>query len=326
MTKPNPSLPGKEPNAQDALTKAWMDMSTSQDTHPEPEVLAAYAEGVLEETARTACEEHISCCKTCLDTVREIWLQLQQTANEMPKESNRLRILRPGWLMQAACLLIGISGLVLGSWFFVDCRRGQEQTLSLENRLAQSQLQLAQAYKEAFLTMSPRIMRDYWLNEKTSPQLLMLPRVRGSEPVSPEAAAFANKARKELLNVLDHCTDRGPALLSLVALEITAGKLPEAQKQLQDAQEVLGFSPEVQNLQALLYLAQGDKESATKAEACLWQLIAEYPDYLPARYNLALLLQELQRDVECRRAWEEYLKREQRPEYRKAAQRHLSSL
>ncbi len=81
----------------------------------------------------------------------------------------------------------------------------------------------------------------------------------------------------------------------------------------------------MKTLRALWHRAKQAPQSLAEAEKLLRKVTREHPDFLPGWYNLALLL-ESQTPGESRHAWQEYLQREQRPEYRKIAEAHLGSL
>jgi len=54
-------------------------------------------------------------------------------------------------------------------------------------------------------------------------------------------------------------------------------------------------------------------------------LIERDPDYPPARYNVALWLEQSFRDAESRAAWQEYLSRKSPVEF-EVAERHLQGI
>lgn len=321
---PTPLPAPNDRHWENALEPIWQDMSARDQDHPDAELLAAYGEGNLPEAEQAACEEHLSRCPACLEIVRQVWTNAQASALAAP---TRLRLrwrLLPGFLL-AASVLVAVLGL---SWGLRESRHAQQRAqelAQLEARLADAQIQLAAVHKENFLTLAPSALRSYWSGTTTA-RTLQLPLARGTGPITPEARAQLAEAKRGLAPLVNDPRFRGQALLELAALDIAARQLVEADARLRQVGELSGDSPELSNLRAVWYLAKGDKESSRKAEEILRRLTQEHPDYLPGWYNFALLLQQGFRDDESRQAWHDYLEREQRPEYRKAAEEHLAGL
>ena len=193
---------------------------------------------------------------------------------------------------------------------------------TLKKDLADSKMQLAMVYKEEFLAESASPVRSYW-SMNTSPQTLDLTQVRGSEKPSARAEAIAARAVRILGKLAELSEEARPALLEQVSLETALGQFDNAKKRLDAAESLLGATPDVRNLRAVLCLAQGGENATKQAEKMLREIIHDYPDYAPAWYNLALLLEYSYQDVESRKCWKEFLRIERRPEYRKVAGEHL---
>lgn len=306
-----------------AVQQAWRETTAPDQGHPDVEALAAYAEGSLPDAERSSCEDHLGRCPACLELVRSLGGSRGEGAAG-PASTGRPRRRRLLWLAPAACVLFGVAGVF---WGLVQRRAAQDQqreVAALEDRLAGARTQLAAAHKEAFLALAPSGVRVYW-NGATSARTLQLSVTRGSAKPSPEALAHAEQARQAFQELAGQPGHRGQALLELASLDVAAGRLEQAGGRLREAQEVLGDTPALTNVRAVWYMARGDRPSARQAEAILRELTQEHPDYLPGWYNLALLLQQTFRDDESRKVWQEYLRHERRPEYRRAAQEHLAS-
>jgi tetratricopeptide (TPR) repeat protein len=292
-------------------------------------LLAAYAERNLSEDAVNACEEHLSLCPECLAVVRELWelpREHPRATAAMPWERlRRKRAVMVWWCTLAASLLVAIGGCLWGWWKSTQNSHSQTIITGLNRQLADARLELILACKESLFDHCASPIRPYWVMA-TSPRILQMPQSRGVQRLSPEALTLAAKAKQSLQAMLANHETRGNALLELAVIELATDRKPEAEAALQEAQAILGDTPDVENLRAARLLAQGDRHSVRQAETVLRELTQSKPEYVPAWYNLALLLQQSFRDAESREAWDEYLRREQRPEFREAAKAHMSAM
>jgi len=321
---PSPA-PGERPE-ESAPERSRRDEAAGGRVHPGHETLSAYVEHRLPEAEKDACEEHLSRCPACLALVRELWAPADPlpAPATLPLPPPRARLSR-SWLLPAACLLLGVVGLTWGALQARNAWRIQQNLAALENQLAVTQVELASVHKENFLALAPSGVRSYF-SGTTTVRTLLLPPSRGGQEVSAEALAKAEQARQILEQLAREPPYRGAALLDLASLDIAAGRMEQADQYIRQAQDVLGDTPEMVNLRAVWLLAQGDKSSLQGAEELLGDLTRQHSDYLPAWFNLALYLQQSFRDGESRRAWQEYLAREQRPGFRRAAEQHLAAL
>lgn len=243
-----------------------------------------------------------------------------QTNSSVKEPSNLLIFRKWNILVTAATILVAL-GL---AWELGKIENQKAFTL-LKKDLADSRMQLAMNYKEQFLAESSSPVRSYWSME-TSPQSLDLPQIRGAEKPSPHAAVIADRSREVLEKLAESPADAGPASLELASLEIALGQFGKAEQRIKEAERLLGQTSDTKNLRAMLHLAKGGEGSIEEAEHTLREITHDDANYAPAWYNLALLLQQTSHDEESRKCWEEFLRLEKRPEYRKVVEEHLEDL
>jgi tetratricopeptide (TPR) repeat protein len=317
MHRPEDRL-GKR-SQQSLLGQAWRQMSDTEKEHPSSEVLAAYAEGVLLGKALASCEKHLASCPECLDQVSDLWAYRAASA-PMPVQSSRFLPRGGAWVLSvAASVLLSAGGLFWGLWQTHKVASLTENVKTLDQQLQEKEMDLATVHKAAFLAAAPSGIRSYW-NGTTTPQTLQLPVVRGKPEPGPDALWHEDHAKDSLLLLARNPNRKGQAFLELASLETAAAHLDAAEEYLKQAETELGASPEVRNSWAVWHLARGKEADVKEAERLLSELTRQHPDYLPAWYNLALLLQRTFRDQESRDCWKEYLRHETRPEYRRAAE------
>jgi len=227
------------------------------------------------------------------------------------------------WL-QAACLLLAVGGLGWGLTEYGARRSARRELALLSHELRDSRLELALNLKQEFAQNAQSVVDPYW-NMSTSPKVLDPTRPRGDDTPPPEAVAAADRARKVLEELARPPHADREALLELAALNLATGRLVAADAALRQAAAAWADAPEVATLRALWHLAMRPADVA-EAERLLRQATQTHPEYLPAWYNLALLLGDNHRDRESREAWQQYLSRENRPEYRQIAEGYLRAL
>ena len=266
------------------------------------------------------------------DPIQQVsWDQLNAMGRESPEasqpEARRFPLgrLLTSPLFQAACLLVAVTGL---TWGVYEARRNRSvsrQIALLQDQVNRARMDLAVADKDRMLAASNSPVRSYW-SMTTPPRALRRPTARGGRGSSPEAAAAAEDARSILTRLADTPSVHTGAILELASVEIAAGQLDTADRVLQQAEQAGGRTAPWKTLRALWQLARSDVDSVASAEKLLQEATQEQPDYLPAWYDLALLLEQALRDAESRSVWKKYLEREQRPEYRKIAEEHLRAI
>lgn len=324
--EPRPPAP-KHLTWRRVIEQSWQGVAGADPSHPDGETLAAYADGNLPEALADACMEHLSRCPQCLDLVRELSADMAgRPAAAQPQRTRQQRSwsLR-GLSLLAASLLAAVVGL---GWGLSQSRHMHDLRQQLGQRdaeVADATLQLASVQKERFLEQAASGVRGYW-SGTTSPQTLLLPAVRGAGELGPQARAHAERAAQALEELSRMPAYRGRALLELAALDIGRRDMTQAEAHWQEARAILGDAPDVINLRAVWCLAGGDPARRAEAEKLWRSLTRQAPDFLPAWYNLALLLQQSGRDEESRTLWREYLARESRPDYRRAAEEHVLAL
>lgn len=325
MTDQADRPPRDDRNWAPAVKTAWDEMHALNPSEPDLELLAAYAEGRLTDSERTAYEESLSKSPAALRIWDEVRSHLDAPPELRPAVELRPRRFQLQWLMQAACVLVGVAGVTWGVLASRVSQRQQQQLADFRDRWAKTQWQLGLVHKEQFLAQSPSPVRSFW-SGTTSPQLLAMVVLRGTGEQTPESLAEAEHSRQALVELENVPQYAEQATLELINLDIAAGRFETADEKLRQARKRFADFPDFDNVQALWYLAQRNDSSLAEAERRLRSLTEAHPDFLPAWYNLALLLQQSFRDAESRNVWLEYLKREQRSEYREAAQRRMSAL
>jgi tetratricopeptide (TPR) repeat protein len=222
-------------------------------------------------------------------------------------------------------VLVSAGGLFWGLWQTHKVASLTETVTTLDQQLQEKEMDLAMVHKADFLATAPSGIRSYW-NGATTSRTLQLPVARGRPELGPDALWHEAHAKEWLVLLAGKPRRKGQVLLELASLETAAGHLDEAAEYLKQAENELGESPDVKNSWAVWHLARGREEDTKESERLLSELTRQHPDYVPAWYNLALLLQRSFRDRESRDCWKEYLRHEKRPQYRKAAEQHLAAL
>jgi hypothetical protein len=185
----------------------------------------------------------------------------------------------------------------------------------MESRLSEAQYEVAMLQKECFLRLASSEVRRFWVGGAT-PEMLSLPQLRGDGPLTEQALARAEQTRGAFQRLEEAPARQAEALVERAFVDIVAGQLDTAEQRLAQARDLAGEIPAVNNATAVLYMTRGDRQSIQRAERLLRETAEEYPDYLPALYNLALV-------SASEEAWERYLQRETRPEYRRIAEEYL---
>ena len=121
-----------DPSFEEAVSQLGKTGEQNLTAHPEMMELADYQDGLLDEKANEAVEEHLAVCHTCADMLVELAepisladetesAPMAYTASPSPRPSRPL-VSRVGWLL-AAALFVG--GLLL----FMENRRLQDRLL-----------------------------------------------------------------------------------------------------------------------------------------------------------------------------------------------------
>ena len=314
---------------QRVLSPAWKTIFLPAGAHLDEESAAAYAEGKLAVEAMRDCEAHLSQCPDCLAFVEELWRHIEIASADglvvsasPRKDVGAVSALRS---VLAASILLAASGWGMYWSGQANSQHLREANVRLQSELGDARTAIVLALKEDFAEATPSPMNSYWAMT-TSPRILEAPQTRGQQPPTPESLTRAETLRQALQGMLAFPESRGWASLELSSLEMIAGRNEAADTAFKQAQQILGDKPEVKNVAAVRLLSRSDQESVAKAEKLLREVTRENPGYLPAWYNLALMLQQSFRDSDSRSAWEEYLSREQRPSFREAAKAQMSAL
>ncbi len=143
--------------------------------------------------------------------------------------------------------------------------------------------------------------------------------------MTPEAKAEFDQAIRAFQEIAEDPKNRNKALLNLAFLHTVAGEFAHAERFLILTEQLAGDSADVMNARAVWLLTQGNKETANKALVLLEEVTRTSADYLPAWYNLAIAYGRVFRDEDAKRTWQEYLRRETRVDFRKAAEAHLGT-
>ena len=312
---------------QHGLNAAWKQVPGADVPDLDTELLAAYAEGRLTAEENAACEELLSRDPTALEVVNGLWLHLDDERQVRKGKYHAPAVRRSAVqnFLPAACVLIAVVGVL---WGFRASRKSDqfvERVSALESELASTRHELAVSHKERFFASVPSGIAAFW-NGTATPAMLRTERGRGSTEIPSEALAQAEATHKVLNELANSSAYAEVALVDSISVEIVSGKFPEADGKLREAERSSPESPSVANARAVWYLAQAADDSLDKGMQLLRELTHKHPDYLPAWYNLALLLEQTLDYEKSRVCWKEYLKRETRPAFARVAEDHLHAL
>jgi len=306
------------------LPVAWQKLGAAAlaaDEHPEVDLLASYASGSLSESQREALEEHLSRCPHCLHATR---VAFQTTKKALPVAPSAPAVLtrtanRPRATMHfgrsfalAASVLLGI-----GAFYFAQRQVQLAQNVTSTTGVAQLDLRDFYAPHSRFADLN---------GERTRSVVPVLP-----EPVLPEPNLPADEfalLKRSLQELGIDPSRRREFLLVRAELELLQDHVEEARASLDEARRLppATLNDRQELLEALTLLAKSGPADPAKAADALRKLTERHTDFVPGWYNLALLRQHQGDTAGSRAAWQSYLQREQRPEFRQLAESYLDRL
>lgn len=328
----------------------WDQLIADDPVDIDPDLLAAYAEGRLEDTQRNQLREQISRSPRAMELLDGIRSDLLPVGRERPASVPFATAAMPAdsapssrrttlsWIAAAAAILLTAG---LG---FQHSNRQSTQIAELRTQLDDAHTQLDQ---QAHALVSADQEHAYRLAGRTRPLLhavrspalvhlaLADEATRGILDESSEASQFRDRQLTRLLADLvsrqaDTADPPGPdALLDRAAVHLAANQLTQAEEFITRAEQLQdGDTAESLNLRAAILINRAAQQSGTaseqsyeKARTTLTRALDLSPDFAPAWFNLALLYEDLNDLPAAKDAWRSYIEHEPDPELRDAVRR-----
>ena len=281
-------------------------MSTVRTPHPEPEALAAFAEGRLDAAARTAIVDHLAVCRTCLgDVSLAMTAADEERGAAEPKEVLRGPWYRTRWLYAAAA---AIAIALLVPFMRQSWRRSPVESLvALAPRSARA--------------VEPRLSGGFAWAPYRGP-------ARAGEGGIDAAQLKLGGAAGELVERAEH--DRSPEAQHAAGVAmVLVDKPAEALARLETAARAGNDARIWSDLAAARYAAAvrlGRTSLLPEALAAADAALRIDPRFAEALFNRALILEKLGLSNEARRAWERYLAVDATSEWAKEARARLGDL
>ncbi|REJ71483.1 MAG: hypothetical protein DWQ29_23475 [Planctomycetota bacterium] len=323
----------------------WDQLIAEDDEEIDPGVLAAYAEGRLDDDHRAQLRGQISrspCAMELLDGIRsDLGETGRRNAAAVPfatvtdaqsRAPSRWKTALSPLLAAAAILMaVGVS--------FQNSQRQSAEIADLRGTVHELRSDLDERTDEL---LSVELEHAYTLSSESRPLMhtthnRALVRMaladhasRGAEDLSPELKELRERQIATLVagavsrygQVPDETNAR--AMLDLAAIYLAANELDEAQNYLGRARSAVpDETPELLNLEGAFLIAQADQQTGEEAERSLadaedhLRRAAELaPGFAPAWFNLALLYESREDLTSAAQAWESYVNAEDDPELR----------
>jgi hypothetical protein len=329
----------------------WDALLAEDQTEIDCEKLAAYAEGRLDPQEREEMRKTVARSSVAMELLDGLHETQEEARDRQASDDarspavsvwqNLLQRRAPALAMAASLLLaVGLSWL---AWQRTRTAHNlRTQVASLDRTLQARHRDLALARKEQVALLSAR--RPLMAGEM-SPGLVQLAL---AETVSlrgiPELTDAERREREDqlqrTLTALRDAVQLAPAtgiarFVEEQATELAAGRADQVLRRVDDAMDEYGERPELLNLRAIALVQQSEDLPLTSAETLLVdaerlleQLTQANSEYRPGWFNLAIVRETLARiadgaerqrkEREALQAWQEYLQRETRPEFRES--------
>lgn len=285
-------------------------MSTVRTPHPEPEALAAFAEGRLDAAARTAVVDHLAVCRACLGDVSLAMTAAEEERGAVKPEEEGARLLQGRWYrsrwLYAAAAAIAIALVV--PFLRESARRSPVESLvALAPRSARA--------------VEPRLSGGFAWAPYHGP-------ARAGEGGIDAAQLKLGGAAGELVERAEH--DRSPEAQHAAGVALVLVDKPaEALARLETAARAGKDARIWSDLAAARYAAAvslGRTSLLPEALAATDAALRIDPRSAEALFNRALILEKLGLSSEARRAWERYLAVDATSEWAKEARARLAEL
>jgi len=277
----------------------------SDSPHPQPEILGAFQEGRLDAGERGALVEHLASCDLCVGFLRGARLAaLEEDAAPAAAPSPFIR--RP-WLLAAAAVVVPV--LAIGGFYLLrDDRSPDVRTLIA-------------ASPATYRTIEPRLTGFRWAQ---------LRRMRADVAAPPDAEGLklAGAAGDVLTRARDD--DSAGARRAVGVASLLVNDTVRATEALQRATSSDPQSAAAWNdLAAALYTsAVRDRRAADLPEAlaAAERALRRDPEFPEARFNRALILEQMGLRTEAAGAWRDYLAVDARSKWAEEARLRLNAL
>jgi len=272
--------------------------------HPQPEILGAFQEGRLEPGERAAVVEHLSTCDLCIGFLRGA-VSAASEANAAPAPP--LKFTGRPRLLAAAAVVLPI--LTVGGYLLLRAdRRASVQTLIA-------------ASPETYRTIEPRLAGFRWAQ---------LRRMRADTAAAPDPEGL--KLGGAAGDVLAHTRDdnspvarRAAGVASLLVNDTVHATEALRRATSSDPENAAAWN----DLAAALYTsAVRDRRAADLPEAlaAAERALQRDPNFPEARFNRALILEQLGLRTEAAAAWREYLAVDAKSPWAEEARLRLNAL
>ena len=281
---------------------------------PDPEQLAAHAEGSLKAAEAAWMDEHIAGCAACFDVYAEtLRLRLEDpaTAEAKPPVARPSLWQRP--IFKLAAVLVVAAGVAL-SLTTLQRKRGEEPGTALVAPLAKAMG--ARRFIEPRVTGGFQHARLVVLRSGDAPQGL------DAQPPAVLAAVAQIRERAE--------ADTSPETLGALAVTyLVSGDPGAAVKALESATAQAPDNARLWSDLAAAYLVRASRldepADIPKALEAAERAIALKDPPLEAWFNRALALESLHLGDAARKAWEDYLQRDAASGWADEARQHLEA-
>jgi CHAT domain-containing protein/tetratricopeptide (TPR) repeat protein len=274
----------------------------SDSPHPQPEILGAFQEGRLDAGERGAVVEHLAACDLCVGFLRGVRLAASE-AEEAPAAPSPF-IHRARLLAAAAAVVVVVGGYYL----LRGDRAGGVQTLIA-------------ASPETYRTIEPRLAGFRWAQ-------LRRMRADAAAPPDAEGLKLAGAAGEVLARARDD--DSAVARRAVGVASLLVNDTVHATEALQRATSADPENAAAWNdLAAALYTsAVRDRRAADLPEAlaAAERALRHNPEFPEARFNRALILEQMGLRTEAAGAWRDYLAVDAKSEWAEEARSRLNAL
>ncbi|HET8796548.1 MAG TPA: CHAT domain-containing protein, partial [Thermoanaerobaculia bacterium] len=277
----------------------------SDSPHPQPEILGAFHDGLLDAGERGAVVEHLAVCDLCVGFIRGARLAAQET--EAAPAPAPLPFNRRRWLLAAAAVVVPM--LAAGSYYLLrGDRAGGVQTLIA-------------ASPETYRTIEPRLTGFRWAQ---------LRRIRADAEAPPDAEGL--KLAGAAGDVLARARDDDSAVARR-AVGVASLLVNDTVRATEALQRATSSDPENaaawNDLAAALYTsAVRDRRAADLPEAlaAAERALRRDPEFPEARFNRALILEQMGLRTEAAGAWRDYLAVDASSKWAEEARLRLNAL
>lgn len=280
---------------------------------PDLETIAAYVDGRLESPPREAVAAHLSACEDCYEMFAETarFQKEDGAAMDEPVAS----VARPWFRRPAALAGIAASLLAAGLVGVAFLKGG----LGAGGGRSPAFRELVKAVGTT-RPIEPRLTGGFAWGPVPSPK-------RGATPQRDADAYLVQGAAGRVMKEMEG-RESADAFGALGTAQLVVGKTDEAVTAFEEAVRLSPRDPRLLSDLSAAYLERartfGRAEDLPKALEAASKAVELEPELLEAQFNRALALDALHLGAEARKAWEGYLKVDERSDWSREARRRLA--